>query len=190
LDRLTERLDSRLRRRDGTRSTVGELAASEALRPPPARPYPAELTAARTVTAQGLVAWRGNQYSVPPGLAGAVVTVAVRLGDDTVRVVTAGGATVAAHRLRPDGAGALVRDEGHVVALEQAVLAAFSTERPCHRKARKPPTEAAVAEAARLRGMPAPQRNPAERVVIDLAAYAALVPAAAAHAATAETPGR
>jgi transposase len=170
LDRLTLRLDGRIRRRDGARSTVGELAAGEALRRPPTRPYPAELTALRTVTAQGLVAWRGNRYSVPPGLSGAIVTVATRLGEDAVRVVTAGGATVAAHRARPDGAGATVRDDGHVVALEQAVLAAFSTARPCHRKARKPPTEAALAEAARLRGMPTPQRNPAERVVIDLAA--------------------
>lgn len=32
-------------------------------------PFPATLTDALTVTAQALVSWRGNHYSVPPELA-------------------------------------------------------------------------------------------------------------------------
>ena len=112
----------------------------------------------------------------------ALATVATRVGDDSLRIVTARGATVAVHRRRPDGAGAIVRDEGHVAALERAVLAAFTTDRPCHRKARRPAGESALAAAARLTGRPPLGRDPAERVVIDLAAYAALVPTAAAHA--------
>jgi len=69
----------------------------------PAGAYPVEVIVERTVTAQALVPFAGNHYSVPPGLPGAQVQVAVRLGQDTVRVITAGGATVAAHRRRPDG---------------------------------------------------------------------------------------
>ncbi len=64
--------DARVRRRAGARTTVGALAALEleALAPlPPA--FPATLTIERIVSAQALVAFRGNSYSVPPGLAGA-----------------------------------------------------------------------------------------------------------------------
>ena len=183
LDRLTAKLDGRARRRqDGEAVTVGVLAVDERLRPAPTVAYPADVTVLRTVSAQALVSLRGNHYSVPPGLSGVLVTVATRLGDDSLRVVTPRGATVAVHRRRPDGAGVTVRDEGHVAALERAVLAAFTTDRPCNRKVRRPAGEAALAEAARLTGQPAAARDPAERVVIDLAAYTALVPTAAAHA--------
>ena len=71
----------------------------------------------RTVSAQALVAFRGNRYSVPPGMPGAQVVVRHRLGADQLRIVTATGATVAVHRRAPTGAGATVRDEGHVRAL-------------------------------------------------------------------------
>ena len=64
-----------------------------------------------------------------------------------------------------------VTDDGHVVALEQAVLAGFSTAKPCTHKTRRPPSVAAVREAARLRGVP--ENDPAQKVVIDLAVYAA-----------------
>jgi transposase len=169
VDALAGRMDERRRVSGGQRVSVGELAAAEPLRPVPAAPFPAELTAARTVTPQALVAFRGNSYSVPPGLSGAVVTVTHRLGSDTLAIVTASGAVIACHRRAPDGAGAFVRDSGHVTALERAVLASFSAAPPCKRKQRRPPSAAALAEAARLRGTP----GPAERVVIDLAAYAA-----------------
>ena len=41
----------------------------------------------------------------------------------------------------------------------------------CEHKTRRPPSAAAVTEAARLRGMPV--TDPAARVVIDLSTYAA-----------------
>ena len=57
-----------------------------------------------------------------------------------------------AHRLAPAGAGAIVRTAAHRDALETAVLSAFTTARPCDRKANRPPGAAALAEAARLLG--------------------------------------
>ncbi len=171
LDTLTARLDGRARRRDGQPATVGALADAEPLRPVPDLAYPAGLALARTVSAQALVAFRGNSYSVPPGLGGATVTVRHQLGSTVVEIITAGGAVVAQHQRAPDGAGMVIRDAGHVAALEHAVLAAFSDARPCRRKARKPPSAAALAEAARLRGLPA--ADPAAHVVINLSAYAA-----------------
>ncbi len=64
--------DSRIRVIDdiGTRATVGELAAAEPLRPPPAVAFPMTVSVERTVRAQSPVAFRGNRYSVPPELAG------------------------------------------------------------------------------------------------------------------------
>lgn len=171
LDRLCVKLDGRRRRRDGQATTVGALADAEPLRALPATSYPAELAEQRIVTPQALVAWRGNQYSVPPGMAGTTVTLTHRLGSETVQLATMSGAVVAAHRRAVDGSGAVVRDAGHVVALERAVLSGFSTSRPCTHKTRRPPSAAAVAEAARLRGAPA--TDPAQKVVIDLAVYAA-----------------
>jgi hypothetical protein len=171
LDRLAVALDDRRRVRDGEPTTVAALAAGEALRPPPLVAFPAEFDVTRTVTAQALVPFRGNHYSVPPGLGGAVVHVRHRLGADTLRIVTAGGATVAVHHRALDGAGRVIRDDGHVAALEKAVLGAFTTDRPCTHKTRRPPSSAALAEAARLRGLDA--TGPAAHVVIDLSAYAA-----------------
>jgi transposase len=171
LDRLAVTLDDRRRVRDGEPTTVAALAADEALRTPPLVAFPAEFDVTRTVTAQALVSFRGNHYSVPPGLGGAAVHVRHRLGADTLRIVTAGGATVAVHHRALDGAGRVIRDDGHVAALEKAVLGAFTSDRPCTHKTRRPPSAAALAEAARLRGLPA--TGPAAHVVIDLSAYAA-----------------
>jgi hypothetical protein len=171
VDRLAAKMDDRRRIRDGERTSVGVLAEAERLQPAPVVAFPAEFDLLRTVTPQALVSFRGNQYSVPPGLGGAQVHVRHRLGAEMLRIVTASGATVAVHHRAPDGAGRVVRDDGHVVALEQAALGAFSTQRPCSHKTRRPPSAAALAEAARLRGLPA--TGPAARVVIDLSAYAA-----------------
>lgn len=171
LDRLAVKLDDRRRVRDGEPTTVAALATEEALRPPPLVAFPAEFDVTRTVTPQALVSFRGNHYSVPPGLGGAAVAVRHRLGADTLRIVTAGGATVAVHHRALDSAGRVIRDYGHVAALEKAALGAFTTDRPCTHKTRRPPSAAALAEAARLRGLPA--TGPAAHVVIDLSAYAA-----------------
>jgi hypothetical protein len=175
LDRLAAQLDDRRRIRDGQRTTVGALAGTERLRPAPLVAFPAEFDLTRTVSAQAFVSFRGNHYSVPPGLGGAQVQVRHRLGAEDLRIVTTRGATVALHRRAPDGAGQLVRDEGHVIALEKAVLGAFSTARPCTHKTRRPPSSAALAEAARLRGSATEYdtTGPAAHVVIDLSAYVA-----------------
>ncbi len=96
--------------------------------------------------------------------------------------------------MAPTGAGATVRDDGHVTALTAAVLSAFTTEPPHRRKERRPPTPAALAEAARLRARnnlgptPTPSRSGTAaaddgQVVIDLGRYAA-----AAHGRNTLTP--
>jgi hypothetical protein len=133
-------------------------------------PFPVVLEDARVVSAQALVAWHGNSYSVPPGHGGQKVTVRHRLGSATIDVVTAAGTTLARHRREPDHAGAVARDEGHVTALEKKVLAARgqAAAGPCHRKARRPPSAEAMAEAAAIRG----QAGPAAPVT-DFAAWAA-----------------
>jgi transposase len=171
VDAVALRLDGRVRRRDGQRTTVGALADAEPLHPLPLVAFPAELVVDRKVSPQGLVDFRGNQYSVPPGMPGAHVSVRLRLGGDVLHIATAAGAVVAAHRLAPAGAGRVVRDDGHVVALEKAVLAAFTGTGPCRHKTRRPPSPAARVEAARLRGLPT--GDPAARVVIDMSSYAA-----------------
>ena len=166
--------DSRVRKRNGTATTVGELAKAEALLLAPLPPaFPATVTVTRVVTAQALVAFRGNSYSVPPGLAGSTVTVSHRLGDPTLDITTGsggGGVTVLArHRREPDGAGVMVRDTVHVTALQTAVLAAFTTGKPCHRKARRPPTPAALAQAEHLRSS---SDLESDDVVVDLRRWA------------------
>ena len=162
--------DARTRRGEAGRTTVAALAAAEPLTAPPSLPYAATLVVERVVSAQALVAFRGNFYSIGPGMAGATVQVRHRLDSSIVEIVTAGGVILARHHREPDGAGVIARQPGHVVALEHAVLAAFSDRAPCRSKERRPPSTAALAEAARLTGaIPAA----GEHVVVDLAAYAA-----------------
>jgi hypothetical protein len=165
LDRKAAALDSRRRVREGQRATVADLAAGEGL-------HPAELEAVRTVSAQALVAFRGNRYAVGPGMAGAEVPVRHRLGAPALVITTRAGAVLAEYRQMPDGAGAVERAEPQVAALETAVLTTFSDARPCKHKTRRPPSAASLAEAARLRGTGGD--DPAARVVVDLAGYAAV----------------
>jgi hypothetical protein len=161
--------DARRRVRDGARTTVGALMAAEPLMPLPAVPFPAVIEDARVVTAQALVAWHGNSYSVPPGHGGQRVAVRHQFGAVTLDVVTAAGTVLARHRREPDHAGAVVRDSGHVTALENKVMAARGQAgRPCRRKERRPPSAAAMAEAAAIRGEPGPAAP-----VTDFAAWAA-----------------
>jgi hypothetical protein len=114
LDELCERLDRRTRRRGGEKSTVAELAAGEGLRAAPATAYPAELTVVRTVSAQALVSFRGNRYSVPPGCP------APRSWSGTGSAPTGCGSSPPRARpsrstaAPPNGVGATVRDDGHV----------------------------------------------------------------------------
>ena len=177
----TTRGDLRLRPTKDGRGTVQSLAQAEPLRPVP-DPFPAVLTVERVVSAQALVAFRGNRYSVPPELHGSTVSVHVRLGATHLDIATVPGpgrgsalpTVVARHQLAPAGSGATIRDDGHVTALTQAALAAFTTVAPHRGKERRPPSEAARAEADRLRGEATGLTSTEDRgCVVDLARYAA-----------------
>jgi transposase len=146
--------------------TVGEVGSAEALRSLPPAPYPAVIAAERKVSRSALVAFEGNHYSVPPTHAGRTVTVHARVGEPLLRILSAAGAIVATHRRAPAGAGQTIRSAEHAAALEQAVLAAFTTDHACRRKPNRPPGQTALAELARLKGV---QIAPAP--VIDLARY-------------------
>ena len=102
----------------------------------------------RQVGANAAVAFRGNSYSVPPGLAGPQAQCRRRLGTALLEIFSAAGIQLAVHRLAPDGAGHPVRTPGHRAELEWVVLSAFTTDRPCERKGNHPPGESARAEAA------------------------------------------
>ena len=67
--------------------TVGALGATEPLRALPGEPHPATLEVERVVGASTLVAFRGNRYSISPGLVGARITLRQRLGDGLLRVL-------------------------------------------------------------------------------------------------------
>lgn len=150
--------------RHGT--TTREAAEHEPLQPLPATPYPATVAVARRVSASALVAFRGNWYSVSPGLVGREVTVRLRVGFPDIDLIAGTGQIIAHHRRAPDGAHAIVRTDDHRAALESVVLGAFTTARPCRRKENRPPSPAALALAAQLTG--------AAEVVVDLDQYAAL----------------
>lgn len=152
---------------------MGELADAEPLLEIPMLPFPAELVVERTVSPQGLVSFDGNFYSVPPGLPGARVRVTHRLGEDVLSIATTGRAVIARHRKARRGAGQVVRDDGHVIALERKVLESFTDRTPCKSKVRRPLSETALAEAEKLRGRQA-AASTAERVVVDLNHYAAV----------------
>jgi transposase len=147
-------------------TTTRAAAEQEPLHPLPAIPYPATVTVARRVSGSALVAFRGNWYSVAPGLVGRDVTVRLRVGVADIDVIAGTGQIVAHHRRAPDGAHAVVRSDDHRAALESVVLGAFTTARPCQRKANRPPSAAALALAAQLSG--------AAEVTVDLEGYAAL----------------
>jgi transposase len=171
----TRRGDMRMRAGGtGGKLTVATLAAREPLRRPgPA--FPAELTVQRLVSAQALVAYEGNFYSVPPELARSQVTVTHRLGAAHIDIAAAGPAgssdvVLARHQLAPAGAGVQVRTDTHVAALNSAALAAATPTRPHRRKQRIPPGPAAQAAAAALT---TPTGAAGAAVVIDLSRYAA-----------------
>jgi transposase len=132
--------------------TVGELADAEVLMGLPPMPYPATIEVRRFVDDKASVAFRGNRYSVTPGMGGIELTLRHRLGTGTLQVFSPAGIELVSHRLAIAGAGSMVRTPEHRAALEAVVLGQFSTARPCDRKANKPPGQAALAERARLLG--------------------------------------
>lgn len=156
----------------GRPSTVAALAEHERLSPLPATRFPTTLNVVRKVAANATVAFRGNHYSVDPVLVGATVDVRVPIGRGTVEIVDPDSGLIAHHRLVAPGQGAVVRDGEHAVALHAAVLAAFTTDRPCRRKDNRPPTPTAQAIADQIRGDSAP----GDAVVIDLESWARHAP--------------
>jgi len=114
-----------------------------------------------------LARFDGNAYSVPAGLIGIAVACRWRLGTSRLEIATTTGMVVASHRLAPSGAGQIVRSPEHAAQLENVVLGAFSTDRPCATKANRPPTPAALDLAARITG------EAGQAVVVDLAVYQA-----------------
>ncbi len=82
---------------------------------------------------------------------------------------------IARHRLAPDGAGATIRDDVHVSALNAAALAASTPAAPHRGKARLPPSATAREQAAVLRAAHTGQGAAAggQATVVDLARYAA-----------------
>ncbi|MGH9244161.1 MAG: Mu transposase domain-containing protein, partial [Acidimicrobiales bacterium] len=148
--------------------TVSELADAEPLLALPAAVYPATIEVGRTVADNAAAPFRGNLYSVPPGLGGLEVTLRHRLGTGTVEIHAPSGVLLVSHRLAPAGAGAVVRTPEHARALERAVLSSFTTAPPCDRKANRPPGPAALAEAAKLLG------DAGREPTVDLAAVARL----------------
>jgi hypothetical protein len=167
LDRFCARVgDGRLRVINGHRDTVAVHAAREPLTRPPAA-FPAALTVERKVTAQAMVAFRGNRYSTPPELAYTTTKVVWQLGSPFIDITTASGIVIARHRRAPDGAGIDVRDHVHVTALDHAAMTAATSQAPHRRKQRIPPGAASLAAAAVLTGT----TGPATGAVTDLAVY-------------------
>jgi transposase len=176
--------DARQRVTPDGRFTVAKLAAAEVLAPMPTQ-FPALLSVERVVSAQALVAFRGNRYSVPPNLHGTAVTVTVRLDGTHLDIATTPATAssgrgrvlptvIARHRIAPTGAGVMVRDHGHVTALNQAAMGAATLEAPHRGKQRRPPTPAASAEADALRTRTGGGGGHSDTgVVVDLARYAA-----------------
>jgi transposase len=162
--------DARQRRTAlGVKTTVGELADAEPLLDLPALPFPATVTVERPVDANATVAFRGNRYSVLPGLSGITVELRHRLSSATLEIVAASGSLLATHRLAPAGARTIVRTPEHRSALESVILSSFTTARPCDTKANRPPGPDSLAEAARLLG------TEGHEVTVDLQAYADLI---------------
>ena len=136
------------------------------------------LTEARTASRQAMVSYRGNRYSVPPELAAAGVTVSHPVGGEFCDIATTGGIVIARHRLAADGLGVMVRDSGHVIALDTAAMATATTGRPHRRKERIPPGPEAKAAAAQLLRLHADTSTSdqsctpsTDSTVIDLSAY-------------------
>ena len=127
------------------------------------------MTVLRPIDDNATVAFRGNRYSVPPGLSGVTVEVRHRLSATTLEIHAASGSLLATHRLAPPGAGTIVRTLEHREALETVVLSSFTTARPCDTKANRPPGPEALAEAAKLLGVEG------QEVTVNLQDYADLI---------------
>jgi transposase len=171
--------DTRIRATADGRSSVATVAKTEPLQPWPATAYPVIVAEQRTASRQALVSYRGNRYSVPPELAAAQVTVSHPVGGEFLDIATTTGIVIARHRMATDGLGVMVRDSGHVIALDTAAMATAATGRPHRRKERIPPGPAAKAAAAQLLRLHdsaavvavEPSTPSTDSTLIDLSAY-------------------
>jgi transposase len=170
--------DTRLRATADGRSSVATVAKAEPVSPLPTRPYPVIITETRTASRQALVSYRGNRYSVPPELAAAQVRVSHPVGGEYLDIATTGGIVIARHRIAADGLWVMVRDSGHVIALDTAAMATATTGRPHRRKERIPPgaeAKAAAAQLLQMSGHPSISDQSCtpstDSTVIDLSAY-------------------
>jgi hypothetical protein len=132
----------------------------------PATPFPAVTEQTRVVAPNALVSVEGNRYSVPPEHVGTEVIVRRRVGNPVLEVLSGVGRVIATHQTAPRGKGRVTRLAEHTRALENVVLGAFTTERPCSSKLNRPPSEAALRIAAEITG-DATMSGP----VIDLSVY-------------------
>ncbi len=162
LDRFCATIGDARRRGD---TTVGELGDSEPLLGLPELAYPATTVVTRIVAANALVSVDGNRYSVPPALVGVEVKVRRRLDSDELQVVSPTGSIVASHQVARRGQGRIVRLPQHAAALENVVLAAFTSDRPCATKQNRPPSGPAKAIASGISG------DDGASPVIDLSVY-------------------
>ena len=154
------------------------VAKTEPLQPLPAQAYPVIVAETRTASRQAMVSYRGNRYSVPPELAAANVVVSHPVGAEFIDIATTSGIVIARHRMAADGLGVMVRDSGHVIALDAAAMTTAATGRPHRRKERIPPGPAAKAAAAQLLALKQSSTTAIETptpstdsTVIDLSAY-------------------
>ncbi|MEZ0092384.1 ANTAR domain-containing protein [Streptacidiphilus sp. EB129] len=150
LDQLTARMDARRTSvhalaREGTGRTAELLAL-------PAAPFPAQICVMRTVSAEGLVSFRGNAYAVPADLAGAIVEVRWRLDETCLSIATTRGAVIARHTLAPLGAGQTVIGRSNAIVLERPTRMRPAKGSLCPGTSYQAPCPAALAEALALRG--------------------------------------
>lgn len=167
LDVWCEKIADRRKRPGGT--TVGQLGAAEPLTPVPPVAFPIVVVETRKVSRTALVAYDGNHYSVHAGLIGRQVQVRLQIDQPFLELHTAEGGVVARHRRAPGGAGQTIRTTAHDDALQKAVLAAFTTDKPCRRKANRPASDRALALLDR-----AGRDTAADHVEISLKPYAQL----------------
>ncbi|WP_280721289.1 IS21 family transposase [Kitasatospora sp. MAA4] len=152
LDRLAAGLDPEARADDNALAG-DQISRTEPLRELPATPFPIWVCDRRTVTAQGVVPFRGNLYVVPHHLAGAVLEVRRRLDQPYLSIATVAGAVVARYPLAQPGAGlTVVERSGVAVVLERCPTTARADAPPCRRMTPRPPSEKALAEAGALSG--------------------------------------
>ena len=136
------------------KATVATVAARRAAAPPLPAPFPAVLTVAagrlarRRWSPSAATTTRCHPSWPAPGHRRR--TGSARTDIDSP---PAAGIVIARHRLAPAGAGATVRDTGHVTALERAALAAFTDRRTAPPQATHPTRP----------GRPSRRRGPARR---------------------------